>query len=364
MRQTLFALLLLLLTGCADEWADYEITAPDAAARVWLDEEPFAQPERVCVDASTLDVPADAELESGPNGDQLCFWDYFSGTVPEGMSFGDLSSCELPFTQGPPWWARPFRRYESPSSLLNDEEWVTEADWVAAQIRAAGCSCCHSSVSGSGNTSGFDIDAPGVWTDSLETYMMPISSGEMELHRFFGRFEAEDNHGFGRVETLWPSTDPARLRAFFVSEFERREGTNADRAHAQSQFEALFGAVIAETPECVTQFEGVDGDGVLYWNGDDEVRQIWILEVGSESPGFPPTTDRPEGTLWTVYVDSNAAALPSGTVTLGTVPDGAVQMVPEAGAFTLEDGASYKVYASTDMMVGKVINCSFTWTSD
>ena len=325
---------------------------------MWLDDTPFMQPEQVCVDASTLEVPAGTELVDG----ELCVWDYFSGAVPEGMEFAELSSCEAPWTQGPPWFTQPTRVYESPSSLLRDDAWVAEADWASAQIRSSGCSCCHAASSGSGNTTGFDVDAPGVWTDTMTNAQLSMSAGMNPLHALFGEFPPEVNHGFSRELTLWPSTDPARLRAFFTAEFERRDGGAADLAESQAAFDALFGGVLAPTEPCVTEFEGVAADGTITWNGDGAARQIWLMEEGTASPSFPPNLDRPAGTLWAVYVDGDGAPIESGALRLGEVPADAVQRVPEAGMPTLVDGAVYKIFASEDIMVRRLLNCTFTYT--
>ena len=351
--------LCLALVGC-DEWAGYDIDRPSDEARVILDATPFIQPAKICVDADTLDVPAGAELVDG----QLCVWDYFSGAVPEGMSFSDVSSCEPPWTQGPPWFTKPERVYESPKSLLNDDAWVAEATWVQSQIRASGCSCCHSSSSGSGNTSGFDFDAPGVFTDSMTNSQLIMSGGYNDKHKLFGSIPAEDNHGFAREETLWLSTDAARLKAFFESEFDRREGGQADIDASDAAFDALFGQVVAERSDCVTEFEGVGPDGTVYWNGPAPVRQVLLMETDAATPAFPPNLDRPEGTLWALYVDFEGTPIENGALRIGEVPDGATQVVPENGpAPVLEEGVSYSIFASEDIMVGRVLNCTFTYSA-
>lgn len=345
--------------GC-DEWAGYDIEPPSDDVRVILDATPFIQPRQVCVDPSTLDVPADAELVDG----QLCVWDFFSGAVPEGMNFVDVSSCEAPWTQGPPWFAQPQRVFESPASLLDDEAWVTEATWVQGQAHASGCACCHASSSGSGNTSGFDFDAPGVWTDSMTNSQLIMSGGYNDLHKLFGAIEPEMNHGFAREETLFPSTDPARLKAFFESEFARREGDAVDIGESDAAFDALFGQIIADRSECVTEFEGVGPDGAVYWNGDAPVRQILLMETDAGTPAFPPNLDRPEGTLWAVYVDFEGAPIENGTLRIGEVPEGAAQVVPLDGPPpVLEEGVTYSIFAAEDIMVGRVLNCTFTFTS-
>ncbi len=351
------ALALLALVGCNDEWADYDIQPPPAEATDWL-AAPFVQPEKVCVDPAGLDVPEGTELEDG----QLCVWDYFSGNAPEGMHFNDVSTCAAPLTQGPPWFAKPRRKYESPASLLNDEAWVTEATWVADQIRASGCSCCHASSSVSGNTSGFDVDAPGVWTDSMTNSQLSMSAGMNDLHKLFGEFAPEENHGYSRELTLWATTDPQRMQDFFLSEFERRDGTQEDVDLSAERFDALFGQVIADTPACITEFEGVKEDGTVFWNGEEGIRQLWIMEEGTDSPAFPPNLDRPEGTIWAVYVNFDGQPIANDSLRLGEVPADAVQMVPETGEPTFVDGTTYKVYATQDVMTGRMLNCTFTYS--
>ncbi|MCO4773530.1 MAG: hypothetical protein KDA24_26085 [Deltaproteobacteria bacterium] len=359
LRLTLVFCFCASLLGC-DEWAGWDIERPSDEARVILDATPFIQPQRVCVDPASVDAPADAELVDG----QLCVWDMFSGAVPEGMRFSDVSSCEAPWTQGPPWFAKPARVYESPASLLDDEAWVAEATWVQEQVHAVGCGCCHASSSESGNTSGFDFDAPGVWTDTMTNAQLIMSGGYNDLHRLFGEVPVEDNHGFARSETLFPSTDPARLKAFFESEFERRGGTAEDIAESDAAFLALFGQVIEDRSECVAEFEGVDSDGVVYWNGDDSVRQILLMEVDADTPAFPPNLDRPEGTLWALYVDFEGTPIENGALRIGEVPDGTTQMVPENGpAPVLEDGVTYSIFAARDIMAGRVLNCTFTYSA-
>ncbi len=358
-RAPLVLSVLAALVGC-DDWAGYEIERPSDEARVILDATPFIQPQKLCADASGLDVPEGAELVNG----QLCVWDFFSGTVPEGMAFSDVSSCEPPWTQGPPWFTAPRRVYESPSSLLNDDTWVAEATWVQSQIRASGCSCCHSSSSGSGNTSGFDFDAPGVFTDSMTNSQLIMSGGYNDLHKLFGSFPSGDNHGFAREETLWPSTDPARLKAFFESEFARRAGSQTDIDGSDAAFDALFGQVIAPRSECVSEFEGVGPDGTVYWNGDASVRQILLMEADADTPAFPPNLDRPEGTLWALYVDFEGTPIENGALRIGDVPPGSTQVVPVDGpAPVLQEGVTYSVFATEDIMVGRILNCTFTYTA-
>jgi hypothetical protein len=345
------------LTGCPDEWADYDIQPPPASARVWLDESPFVPQAKACVSADAVDVPEGTQLEGG----ELCVWEFFSGNVPAGLQFTDVASCGPVFSQGPGWFTKPQRVYESPASLLDDEQWVAEAEWVKSQIHAGGCSCCHASSSGSGNTSGFDFDAPGVFTDSMTNSQLSMSAGMNDMHQLFGAFDAADNHGFQRDLTIWASTDPERMRAFFEGEFERRGGGQQDLDEAQAAFDALFGQVVEDTGPCVTEFEGVRDDGTIYWNGDGTVRRVWIMEEGTPSPAFPPNLDLPAGTLWALYVDVDGEPIANDTLRIGDVPTGSTQQVPAMGMPQLVDGTTYKIYANRDVMVGQTLNCTFTW---
>ncbi len=344
MRSLVALSLLIALVGCPDPWDDYAVDPPDEATRVLLEDTPFVRAEQVC------------------EGD-ACAWDYFSGNAPEGTPFTDLTSCDAVWTQGPSWFTPPGRVYESPDSLLEDEAWVAEADWARDQIRSSGCSCCHSSSSGSGFTSGFDVDAPGVWTDSMTNAQLAMSAGMNPMHRLFGAFEAADNHSFSRELTLWASTDPERMQAFFTSEFERRGGDDAALDDAQARFDALFGSVLDPTDACVVEFEGIDADGVVYWNGGP-VRQLWIMEEGTASPSFPPNLDRPEGTVWALYVDADGAPVESGAVAVGDVPAGTTQAHPTTGPPELEAGRTYKVFATADVLVGRTINCTVAYAPE
>ena len=342
------------------EWESYAIEQPSAEINVWLNETPFLWPEKVCVDASTVaDLPADAERTTLDDGTEaVCFWDAFSGNVPEGMDFTELSTCEMAWTQGPPWFAQPQRVYRSEDALLDDAAFVTELEWVRDQVRTSGCGCCHASGTNSGHTSGFDMDAPGVWTDSMTNAQLAMAAGRFPEHSLFGHFAAETNHGFDREATLFASTDPARMAAFFEGEFQRRGGNDEDLAEAQGQFDALFGRLFLPFSDCITPYEGLV-DGKLLWNSEDGVRQVYILETDAQTPGFPPNIDRPEGTVWALYVDPTSDPIAPGSLSIGEVPAGTTQMVPETGDLALESGRTYRFYATPDVMIPAQLDCTF-----
>ena len=294
------ALAIAALTGCsgtaedsaADSlWADYSIQAPSAEITTQLTATPFLWHEEVCVDASDYDLPEDTSLsDSG----ELCVQDNFSGNVPEGLHFTDVLTCDRSFTQGPSWFVPPSQVYESDPALLDDADFVEELKWVRDQVSTSGCACCHDSSAASGHTSGFDVAAPGIWTDRMTNAQLSMGAGWFEEHLLFGHYDPSVNHGFDRTETLFASTDPERMKAFFESELERRAYTEEDIEDAQGQFDALFGRMFTEVFDCIDPYEGVV-DGTLLWNGG-AARQIYILEEGAQTPGFPPNLHLPEGT--------------------------------------------------------------------
>jgi len=251
----------------------------------------------------------------------------------------------------------------SDPALLDDPGFSADLAWVQSQVRSSGCACCHASSVGSGNTSGFDVDAPEVWTDTMETYRLGMLTGILDDHRLFGALPASENHGFERIDTMFPSTDPERMRAFFVSEFDRRGGTDEDMDRAQLAFEAFFGKRFVDSEDCVTPFEGIE-DGKLIWNGTSAARQVYVQELGSDIPGFPPSMDRPEGTVWALYVSPDGEPIESGALTLGEVPAGAYQAIPADGtAPAFEEGRSYRVYATPDFMLNRMVSCNFIYSA-
>ena len=339
-------------TGAA-LWADYAIAPPNEDIVQKLGS-PYQMPYTTCVPGD--EAPSGAVLDEAG---QLCTYDHFNASVPEGMRYTDLHTCDAAFSQGPPWFAAPQRVYESPAALLDDPAYVAELQWVAGQVEASGCGCCHAAATGSGHTSGFDMSAPGVWTDTMTNSQLAMAGGRFPEHRLFGYFDPAENQGFDRSQPLFPTTDPARLNAFFEAELARRGGTQADIDEAQAQFNALFGALFEPVSPCVDPYEGIV-EGRLTWNGD-AVRQIYVLEEGADTPAFTPNLDLPAGTLWAVYVNNDANPIPTGSLALGEVPDGAVQRIPADGSLpALVDGQTYRLLATEDIMQGRVLNCTFT----
>jgi hypothetical protein len=347
-----------------DPWDDYSIDAPQGVVQSTLNESPYLYPEQICEPVPEgVELPPGATYTVDESGQELvCVWRSVVGNVPEGFAFTELATCDEAFTQAPSWFVAPTQRYVSDLALLEDEAFTAELDWVQSQVESSGCACCHASDVNSGNTSGFDVSAPAVWTDTLETYQIAMISGRLDDHILFGALEADVNHGFSRESTMFPSTDPERMMAFFDAEFDRRSGTLEDEEEAQAAFDTFFNRLEEPFSDCVAPWQGLE-DGRVIWNGDDEVRQFYVLKTDAKTPGFPPNRDRPEGTVWAIYVKPDQAPIPSGSIELGTVPEGAYQAVPADGSppvFT--PGETYRLFATPDFQLIRSISCTITYS--
>ena len=341
-------------------WADYKLDPPTEAQNLLLVQTPYLYPEKSCRLASELEnLPESATLTTLEDGESyVCVWNSPTAFAPEGIVFNEIGSCDHVFTQAPSWFMHPQRLYDSDASLLEDEAFTEELRWAQAQVASSGCSCCHSSQSGSNHGTAWDADAPAVWTDTISLPRLYLLSGMIPEHREFGAFAPEENHGASREIVMVPSSDPERLRAFFVSEFERRGGTEEDKEDAQKQMDTLFSRKAAEPRACIDPFEGLI-DGKLVWNNTQGVRQVYLQEMGSEIPGFPPNLDKPAGTVWAFRVPADMEPIKSGTVVPGELPEGAVQLIPEDGsAPVLESGERYRFFATPDVMLLNLANCT------
>ena len=229
--------------------------------------------------------------------------------------------------------------------------------WAQQEIRSSGCACCHSSQSGSNYASSWDADAPEVWTDTISNARLYLLSGRIPEHREFGAFSPEENHGARRENVMIPSSNPERLQAFFLSEFERRGGGEEDQADAQRQMDALFSRKAAEPRECISPFEGLI-DGTLVWNSEQGARQVYIQELSSDIPGFPPNLDKPEGTVWAIRMPFDQEPILPGTLTPGQLPASAIQLIPADGSAPIfESGKQYRVFVTPDVMLLNLANC-------
>ena len=341
-------------------WDTYEPTVPDEEMLYWLLESPVLWPSQECfpVDDETV-LPEDTPMFETEDGLEVCFWNHVSGAVPEGQEFAEVGECNIVRTQGPSWFIPPVPLIEFEPELLEDEDYMTELNWVKEQGLSSGCGCCHSSKS-SGYASKWDYDAPGIWTDTMPMSGIVMGAGLAEEHNLFGFWDESDNFGFNREHTLIPTTDIERMKAFFMIEFERRGGVEQDVLDAAEQFMTVNFQLFEEPSECIAPFEGIDEDGLLKWNGD-EARQIYVQEVGAANPGFQPNFDLPEGTVWALYVEPDTDGIQSGELAFGEIPAGTKQFIPADGSKPVfEQGKTYRLFVTPDVMVLRHANCLFT----
>ena len=345
------------------DWVNYTVTPPTVEQNQHLVSTPYRYPTQSCRLASEFEsLPPETTLTLKEDQQEyVCVWNSPTAAAPEGVYFNEIGACDHVFTQAPSWFVEPKREYASDRTLLEDETFITELHWARDQISSSGCGCCHSSNIGSEHASGWDAGAPEVWTDTLSNARLYLLSGMIEEHQSFGEFNPDENHGFTRSEVMQPSSDPERLRAFFLSEFERRGGSEEDKMEAQQQMDSLFSRKEEESRECIQPFEGLI-DGKFVWNDEQTSRQVYIQEIESELPGFPPNLDRPAGTVWAFRMPADQAeGFPSGTIELGVLPEKAIQLVPQDGsAPQFESGKTYRFFVTPDVMLLRLANCVFT----
>ena len=346
-------------------WENYSIEPPTGEVLALLTESPLLYPTKECTDVNDLDVtiPSEAVEISEDGIEQFCVWENTTGTVPEGLQYTQVAECDKVFTQAPSWFVQPTQLFETDPSIMDDEAYKTESDWVRDQIRSSGCACCHSSASESGNTSGFDIDAPFAWTDTIKNHQLAQMTGLYEEHRNFGYLDPAENHGFSREDTMFPTTDPERMRAFFVSELERRNAPQEDYDEGERILQSFFSRLLEEPTECFSPWTGIE-DGKIIWDGDGSVRQIYVLKDDAQTPGFPPLLDLPEGTVWALYVNPDGEPIASGDIGIGEIPEGTQQFIPADGTPPqLEEGATYRLFATPDFQLIRELNCSLVHES-
>lgn len=301
-------------------------------------------------------APLAGETGHGPGG-QVCTQVGIAGCTEEGKYFPDYGSCDIVRTERPYWPAKAAGSTAPDDPRLQDAAFMSELAWVTSQARATACTCCHDSRQAPMGASQWAIDAPGIWTDTASNAAIALFAG-LSDSSLFGSFAPEQNNGFQRSTTGLPSTDGARMRAFFVAELTRRGITEA-QAMAFPPFGGPFLENQRAKPTACTKGEGVDAAGHVSWSGG-AARYVYILDPAAANPGAPPNFDLPDGTLWRLDVLASADAVHSG-VKYGTTPAGTVQSFPTAGrAPALQPGRSYHLFVLSDVALVSN-NCLFTY---
>lgn len=318
-------------------------------ASVWAQATPkpgvFIQPYPVC-----------RQIVENGQTEELCVNASIAASTREGRYFAEDSECSVVKTQ------RPFRPLAAPQQgsaddpRLQDAAFMTELNWVKSQVASSACSCCHSTRSGAPYAA-WDIDGPNVWTEQMTNRGVAIMSGALSTD-LMGSYPKEQNFGFDRSQTGVPTTDVARMKAFFQAELDRRGVTPADIAKLPSG-NGPFEQVLKQKPSPCADGIGVDGMGLVSW-GTAPARYVYITLPDATNPLTPPDRDLPAGTLWRLDVLPSSDPLNSG-LPYGQIPEGTLQRFPTSSpAVQLVAGQSYRLYVTRDVL-RPIVNCTFVY---
>lgn len=311
----------------------------------------FQPPELICRD------PLPGEPLGESRGGQVCTWEMISGATEEGRHFDDYASCDRVYTQRP-YYPAPSNGVDTKDDdRLNNPAYVAELQWVTEQVEATACVCCHKASITPDGPAMWDIEAPGNWVNTFSDYGLAFAGGVLDSS-LLGAYPASENNGFDRATTGIPTTDPARMRAFFQAELDHRGVAKDAFADATPVPDFFYDQFIYEPSKCEGG-EGVAADGTITWSGG-RARYVYVLEAGSNNPGVPPNLDLPSGTRWRVDVPPSAQGIESGSLRYGEVPKGMTQAFPKEGApAALDPAKTYYLYALADVAV-PITRCLFT----
>ncbi|MFO0604633.1 MAG: proteinase inhibitor [Polyangiales bacterium] len=310
----------------------------------------FLPPTRECRAPRAGERPG-----NGPDG-QVCTWNAISASTEEGRRYDDYASCAQVRTQRPyyPSGARAPR--STPDPRLNDPAYVAELDWVKSQVQASACVCCHSTRATPEGPANWYIEAPGNWMDSFDDSGLALGANWIDSTSF-GAYPPEQNNGFSRTLSGFPSTDPPRMQRFFERELMARGRTRESFASAEPFGGPIYDQLVYRPQPCGAGI-GVGADGLVQWGGV-AARYVYVLDGGSANPGVPPNLDLPQGTRWRVDVPPTGTPIRPG-IRYGVVPAGATQRFPATGApAPLVAGSTYYLYVLLDVGI-PVTRCTFT----
>jgi len=301
---------------------------------------PFTPLEQICLEP----LPGEPDGR-GPDG-EVCTWEAISASTEEGRRYTDYASCEPVYTQRPYWASAVEANTPDDDPRYDDKAWATEIDWVTAQVEASACVCCHSADVAPSGPSGWYLEAPGIWIDTLDDDATAMLAGWIDSTAF-GAFDPDENNGFARDETGMPSTNPARMKAFWEGELARRGLTEQDFVDHEP-FGGPMADQLAYEPSACASGSGVGADGRVTWAGGP-ARYVYVLDAGSANPGVPPNLDLPDGTRWRIDVAPEGTPVSSG-IAYGDAPGGSTRRFPDSGpAAPLESGRDYYLVALFDV---------------
>lgn len=318
---------------------------PDAGVFQW--------PELECV------PPLPGEPAGMSEGGEVCTWSMIGGCTEEGRRFADYSSCEPVLTQRPYSPVPPYPPPAEPDTRLQDDPvYAAEQAWVTSQVESCGCVCCHQTSLTPQGAGIWDIEAEGNWINTFSPYGLAFAAGLLDSSPL-GAYPAAENNGFDRMTTGLPTTDIARMQAFFVAELKHRGIDTTQYADDPPTPKIFYDQEIYEPGPCEAG-QGVGADGTIEWTGGP-ARYVYVLAGDASNPGVPPNRDLPPGTLWRLDVPSSGAAQASASVRYGELAKGLAQGFPEQGQSPapLVAGETYYLYVLADIGV-PITRCLFT----
>lgn len=312
-------------------------------------EAPFPEPALSCVDPKDGDAPGAGE------GGKVCQWITMQGCTEPGRNWEDYGSCDVPRQQRPYYPVPVAENAERADERLQDPAYAAELTWVKQELSACSCFCCHSNKSPQGPGNWY-LEQPGNFVNGMFDTGIAQGAGIIDS-TVLGNIPAPQNNGFSRLPSVFPSTNPTRMLAFFQNEFRHRGLREEDFSSIKK-----YGPLTEQwefTPQACANGEGVDANGVVTWQGGS-ARLVYVLEAGSRNPLVPPNLDTPVGTVWRLDAKDATVKLLKSGITYGAAPEGSIQKFPEAGtAPTLIPGTSYLLYVAADY-VTPITRCLFT----
>ncbi len=300
-------------------------------------------------------APLAGETTSSPGG-KVCTQVSIAGATEPGKSFAAYASCDVVRTQRP-YYAQSSntKPTDAKDARLKDAPYMAEVEWAKREVAATGCACCHDAKIAPDGASKWDIDAQGIWLDTVSNKGLALFAGLADSS-VLGAYPADQNHGFDRTTVGLPSTDPARMKKLVVGELARRGVTEAEARKVAPFGGPIYEASIAVPGPCGPG-EGIEPDGTVKWVGGG-ARYVYVLEAGSKNPGVPPNLDRPTGTVWRLDVLPNAQPVDSG-LRYGTTPGTSYQDTPAEGlAPSLAKGRTYTLHVLRDVGL-PMTSCTF-----
>jgi hypothetical protein len=315
-----------------------------------------APPKKVCI------TPSMAEPAGHSANGQVCAYEGIHGATEEGRSYRKDVSC-LPARSGRPYYPKDMdARYDKPDVRRSDAAYLAEEAWVKSQVNAASCVCCHSSDAPNG-PSIFDVDRTGSFANQFTDRGVAHGSGDVNSIPL-GAWPASENNGFQKSDLEHPddsiflSTDPPRMKKFWIAEMKYRGLTAADFVGKDDGFGPLSEQFYFKPAACAPN-ESIAADGTITW-GNGRARYVYVMEATAKAPTVAPNLVLPKGTIWRLDVPPNGTPLVSGSVKYGVVPEGLKQSFPVTGApAALEKGKQYFLYASADQLL-PITRCLMT----